>query len=85
MQNFFVYLVECSDKSLYCGSTKDIEARLKAHNDGKASKYTRARRPAKLVFLESKKSRQAALKREAEIKALSRKQKLELVASSPKA
>lgn len=85
MQKFFVYLVECSDKSLYCGSTKDIGTRIAAHNGGKASKYTRARRPVKLVFLEAKKSKKAALRREAEIKALNRKQKQELVASFSKA
>ncbi len=72
---FFVYLVECSDKSLYCGYAKDIKARLKAHNEGRASRYTRARLPVKLVYFEARKSRQAALKREAEIKAMSRKQK----------
>jgi len=79
---FFVYLLECNDKSLYCGYTKDIEARLKAHKEGKASKYTRARLPAKLVFLQGLKSKQAALKREAEIKSLTRKQKQMLVASN---
>ena len=72
---FFVYLVECSDKSLYCGYAKDIKTRLKAHNEGKASKYTRARLPVKLVYFEAKKSRQSALKREAEIKAMSQMQK----------
>ncbi len=76
---FFVYLVECRDKTLYCGFTTDVEARLSAHNKGLASKYTRPRRPVKLAYLEAKKSKGEALKREAEIKSLSRSQKLALV------
>jgi putative endonuclease len=76
---FFVYLVECRDKTYYCGCTKSIKARLAAHNKGIASKYTRARRPVKLVYLEQKKSRQEALKREAQIKTMNRKQKEELI------
>ena len=75
MQKFFVYLLECRDKSLYCGSTKDLKARIQLHNAGKASKYTRSRKPVKLVFFEECKSRNAALKREIEIKAMTRKQK----------
>jgi len=67
--------LECRDKSLYCGSTKDLKARIQLHNAGKASKYTRSRKPVKLVFFEECKSRNAALKREIEIKAMTRKQK----------
>ena len=77
---FFVYLVECSDKTYYCGCTKDIRERLGRHNRGKAAKYTRARLPVRLVYLERKKSKGEALKREAEIKSMSRKQKQEMVA-----
>jgi len=79
---FYVYLLECCDKSLYCGFTKDIRARLELHNQGRASKYTRARLPVKLVYREGKQSKQAALKREAEIKRMSREQKLDLVFTS---
>jgi len=79
---FSVYLLECSDKSLYCGYAKDLKARLEAHNLGRASKYTRARLPAKLVYLEEIGSKGKALKRESEIKALKRKHKLALVAKA---
>jgi putative endonuclease len=75
---FFVYLLECRDKSLYCGFAKNLEKRLRAHNEGKASKYTRARLPAKLVFFEEAKTKSLALKREAKIKSLSRKEKMSL-------
>jgi putative endonuclease len=78
---FFVYLLECRDKSLYCGYTIDVKARLSAHNKGKASKYTRPRRPVKLVYLEEKETKGEALRRELEIKSFSRRQKLELVKS----
>ncbi len=78
---FFVYLLECSDGSLYCGYATDIKARIELHNKGRASKYTKSRLPAKLVFLERKKTKSEAMKREAEIKKMPRKEKLELVAS----
>lgn len=76
---FFVYLLECSDGSLYCGSTNNLEKRVKQHNSGKASKYTRARLPAQLVYFEEKKTRKEALKREAEIKGMGRSSKKELL------
>ena len=75
---FYVYLLECRDKSLYCGYAKNLEKRLALHNTGKASKYTRPRLPAKLVFFEKAKTKSLALKREVEIKKLSRKDKLRL-------
>ena len=73
---FHVYLLECSDQSLYCGYAKDLKKRLKEHQDGKASKYTRSRLPVKLAYFEEVETRVQALKREAKIKALSRKEKL---------
>lgn len=76
---FFVYLLECSDKTYYCGWTKNIELRVKTHNLGKASKYTRSRLPVKLVFFEQKKSKSLALKREKKIKKMTRKEKQRLV------
>ncbi len=79
---FYVYLLECSDKSLYCGWTINLKKRLKAHNSGKASKYTRARLPVELVFFEGAKTKSAALKRESEIKSFSRKKKLSLAVAS---
>jgi len=79
--SFFVYLLECCDKSFYCGWTIDLEKRTKAHNSGKASKYTRVRRPVKLVFFEESKTKSAAMKREFEIKSFSRAEKLSLIKS----
>ena len=72
---FFVYLLECSDNSYYCGYTKDLDRRIALHNKGKASRYTRARLPARLVYFEKKKTRAQAMRREAEIKGMSRKGK----------
>lgn len=74
---YFVYLVECKDKTLYCGIAKDLEKRLLEHNSSKlGAKYTRARRPVKLVYSRKFKTRSLACKEEARIKAMSRKQKL---------
>ena len=78
---FFVYLLECRDKSLYCGWTINLERRTKAHNEGKASKYTIVRRPVRLVFFEESKTKSAAMKREFEIKSFSRAKKLSLIKS----
>ena len=77
---FFVYLVECRNKTYYCGYTSNIKKRLLLHNQGLGAKYTQGRAPVKLVFLEQKKSKGAALKREAEIKRMNRKQKEKLIA-----
>ncbi len=79
----YVYIVECSDNSFYTGSTCNIEKRIREHNSGKAgAKYTRARRPVKLVYVEACLTPSMALKREAEIKRLSRPQKVVLIANS---
>lgn len=74
----YVYLLRCSDGSLYCGWTNDLERRLAAHNSGKGAKYTRGRRPVELVYWEECESKSAAMKREHEIKQLSRAEKLGL-------
>lgn len=76
---FFVYVLECSDAKLYCGYTNDLSQRIKLHQAGKASKFTRARLPVKLVHSEKYLSKSRAMKREHEIKKLSRKKKLELI------
>ena len=78
---FFVYLLECADKTFYCGWTNDLEKRVEAHNLGKASRYTRARLPVRLVFSENAESKSLAMKREAEIKRLPKKRKALLAAS----
>jgi putative endonuclease len=76
---WFCYLLRCADGTLYCGITNDLGKRLSAHNDGTASKYTRARKPVDLVFFESCADRSDASKREAAIKALTRSEKLALI------
>jgi putative endonuclease len=77
--NVCVYLLRCADGSLYCGWTNDMERRLKAHNNGKASRYTSRRLPVRLVFTRELPDRSAAMCEEARIKRLSRTQKLALI------
>jgi putative endonuclease len=77
-----VYLLRCTDDSLYCGWTTDVERRLKAHNAGKASRYTSQRRPVQLVYTRQMADRSAAMREEARIKRLSRREKLTLIRAS---
>ncbi|SFP48878.1 MULTISPECIES: GIY-YIG nuclease family protein [Ruminobacter] len=77
----YVYILRCSDDTLYCGWTNDLEARVTAHNSGRGAKYTRSRLPAELVYSEEYESRSEAMSREWHIKRLSRSEKLELIAS----
>ncbi len=78
--SYSVYILKCADKTLYTGFTKNIAERLYNHNHTKAgAKYTRARRPVKLVYSETFKTVGLALKREAEIKRLTRSEKLQLL------
>ena len=74
----FVYLLRCRDGSLYCGWTDDLERRLARHNTGKGARYTRSRKPVRLVWSEELADRSAALKREIAVKRLTRPQKLAL-------
>lgn len=79
-----VYVVACADATLYTGSAHNVFARIHEHNTTKAgAKYTRARRPVKLVYSKILPNRKAALKREAKIKQLTRKQKLQLIRNTP--
>jgi putative endonuclease len=73
--NWLVYIIVCSDDSLYTGITTDIEKRLARHAGGKGAKYFRGRTPRRLVYLERGHSRSSAASREAEIKKMSRKAK----------
>ena len=73
-----VYLLRCRDDSLYAGITNDLPRRLESHRSGKASAYTRSRRPIALAYQEALPDRGAALKREAAIRRLSRAEKLTL-------
>ena len=79
MQAWTVYILRCRDGSLYTGITTDLEKRLKAHQAGTASKYTRAKLPVKLAWSEPAASESVAKKREAEIKRLPRDGKLALI------
>ncbi|MCD4759142.1 MAG: GIY-YIG nuclease family protein [Arcobacteraceae bacterium] len=81
--SYFVYILECSDGSLYTGITKDVSKRLDEHNSkDTGAKYTKARRPVKLVYQESSKDRSSASKREYEIKQFTRSKKLQLIQKS---
>lgn len=77
----YTYLLRCSDDTLYCGWTNDLQKRLANHNAGKGAKYTRSRTPVALVYYEIFETKQEAMKREAAIKKLSRKEKLVLIAA----
>lgn len=80
---YFIYILRCSDNSLYCGQTKDLERRIQEHNgpDSK-SKYTRSRRPVKLAYAEKSKTINEALKREFEIKKMTKLEKEKLIKSA---
>jgi len=78
---YWVYMLKCSDKTLYTGVTNDLRRRVREHNSGSASKYTRSRRPVSLVYAEVADGKSIALKRESAIKKLSRSAKLLLCAS----
>ena len=77
-KSYFVYILKCSDGSLYTGFTTDPEHRLKVHNSGKGAKYTRSRLPVEIVHLEKFDDKIKAQKREYAIKHLSREQKISL-------
>lgn len=77
----FVYMLLCADGTLYTGWTTDVGARVKTHNSGRGAKYTRARRPVRLIYYERAAGRGEALSREAAIKKLTRDKKEQLVFS----
>lgn len=77
----YTYIVLCKDNTLYTGWTTDLEKRIKAHNSGKGAKYTKPRRPVTLVYYETFHTKEEAMRREWQIKQLSRRQKLELLQS----
>jgi putative endonuclease len=77
---FSVYLLRCKDGTLYAGITTDLERRLRQHNAGRGAAYTRSRLPVKLVYDEPVADRSAALRREAALRRLDRREKLALVA-----
>lgn len=75
----YTYILECSDGTYYTGWTNDLEKRVKMHNAGKGAKYTKPRRPVVLAYYEAFQTKEEAMRREWEIKQLSRKEKDQLV------
>ncbi len=74
----YIYIVECSDKTLYTGYTNDLDKRIKTHNEKKGAKYTRGRTPVVLKYYEEFDNKNDAIKREIQIKKLRRLKKLRL-------
>ena len=79
MNKNFTYIVECSDHRLYTGWTNDLEKRIEAHNTGKGAKYTKTRRPVRLVYFETFATKEEAMSREYHIKRMSRQEKIKLI------
>lgn len=80
----YTYIVECADGTLYTGWTTNVQKRVKAHNEEKSgAKYTKAKRPVKLVYYEGYETKEEAMRRKHTIKQLTRKQKLELIHLDP--
>ena len=75
----YTYIVRCRDGSLYTGWTTDLDRRLAAHNQGTGAKYTKSRRPVELVYYETFETKEEAMRREYEIKQLTRPEKLRLL------
>jgi predicted GIY-YIG superfamily endonuclease len=78
---YYLYILRCADNSLYCGQTKDLERRVKEHNSDKfkSAKYTKGRRPVKLVYFEKYKNIKQALQREFKIKKMTKEKKEALI------
>lgn len=82
MKDWLVYMIRCSDDSLYTGITNDLEKRFQQHVEGKGAKYFRGRQPLEVVHMEQGHDRSSASKREAQIKKLTPEQKRSLVGSA---
>ncbi len=80
----YTYMVRCADGSLYCGWTNHLKERVSAHNEGHGAKYTKSRRPVTLVYYEVFQTKQEAMRREWEIKQMTREKKLALIAQEEK-
>lgn len=79
IEGWYVYMIECSDGTIYTGITNDVKARILKHNSGKGAKYTRARRPVKLKAQWKYSSKSASAQAEYAFKKLSRMQKLKMI------
>ncbi|MGG7079317.1 GIY-YIG nuclease family protein [Clostridium sardiniense] len=75
----YVYIIRCKDKSLYTGWTNNLERRFRAHQEGKGAKYTKGRGPLELVYFEEFEEKIKAMKREYEVKKMSREEKLKMI------
>lgn len=80
--SWVVYMVSCNDGTIYTGISNDVKKRVRAHNNGTGAKYTKLRRPVKLVYQEEATNRSLAQKREVAIKGFKRTEKLELIKNS---
>ena len=76
---FYCYILECADGTFYTGWTTDPPRRERQHNAGRGAKYTRMRRPVKMIYIEEQPSRASAMKRERAIKKMAREQKRKLI------
>ena len=76
---FYVYVLRCTDGSLYCGYTNDVEKRFEKHKSGKGAKYTKSHPPLEVVYVEEFETKSDAMKREFEIKSMTRSQKEKLL------
>lgn len=79
MEQWYVYIVECSDKTYYVGTTNNVELRIEKHNGGKGAKYTKGRGPVKLKYVLSCESHSEACKKEYEVKQFTRAEKSKLI------
>lgn len=79
---WWVYIVRCADGTLYCGVARDVDARVAQHNAARGAKYTRGRLPVALVWRERQATRGDALRRELDVKRLTRSAKLRLLAQA---
>lgn len=75
----YTYILQCSDGTYYTGWTNNLEKRIACHNAGKGAKYTKARLPVELAYYEAFESKQEAMKREWEIKQMTRREKMGLI------
>ncbi len=82
---YFVYLLECGDKSIYTGITTDVARRFNEHKAGVGGNYTRSRHTVRILYTERYATRSEALKRESEIKGWNRQQKLDLITTNKEA
>jgi putative endonuclease len=81
--NWYVYILKCTDNTLYTGITNDIKRRVSEHNRGVGAKYTRGRTPVELVFVETLPNRSAALRRESAIKRMKTAEKRRIITINP--